>query len=213
MCYSFTGVLMLSRKEREMEQRRRDIIEAAKKLFQQKDYEAVSMQEIALKAEFTRRTLYSYFKSKLDLVTVIVLESFTEMENLLYKELKALDSSYEKLLTYGMQQFNYYKENPAYFKLIHYFDLAVHDAEIKLSPEVLEQLKSSSTGVHDLLQEIYRKGIAEGTFRADLDIDLASDFFSKAWYGIIHQYILHPQHPQEAVLTELEYLIGGLLKK
>ena len=203
---------MLSRKEREMLQRRQDIIEAAEKLFQQKDYEEVTMQEIAQKAEFTRRTLYSYFKSKLDLVTVIVIESFSKMEEIIVKEIEKQQDPYQKLYTYGAQQYYFYLDNPSYYKLIHYFDLAIHNADTKLSPEVLEQLNAQSTVLSDLIYSIYREGIADGTFRQDLNIELAQDFFAKAWYGIIHQYILHPQHPQDFVFKELEYLIGGILR-
>ncbi len=32
-----------------------------------------------------------------------------------------------------------------------------------------------------------------------LNVKLAKDFFSKAWYGIIHQYILHPQFPEASI--------------
>jgi AcrR family transcriptional regulator len=204
---------MMTRKEREMLQRRQDIINAAKDLFQQKDYEAVTMQDIALKAEFTRRTLYSYFKSKLDLVTVIVLESFVEMEKILILEVSKKHKNYDKLFTYASQQFYFYLENPSYFKLIHYFDIAVHNPESKLSREVLEQLYSSSTSLDELINSIFETGISDGTFREDLNVQLVKDYFAKAWYGIIHQYILHPQHPQEFVFIELEYLIGGLLRK
>jgi len=203
---------MLTRKEREMRQRKMDIINAGKKLFRLKDYEAVTMREIALKSEFTRRTLYSYFKSKLDLVTVIVLDSFSEMENILIREVNKKQTCYIKLVTYGIQQFNFYKKNPSYYKLLHYFDLAVHDAKNKLSPEVIDVLNNASTNVEDMLKTILADGVKDGTFREDLNIELAISYFAKSWYGIIHQYILHPQFPEEYVFKELEYLIGGLLR-
>jgi len=205
--------MKLTRKEREMKQRRQDIINAAKELFLTKDFDAVSMQEIAQKAEFTRRTLYSYFKSKLDLITVIIIVSLSELDEILSAEIDNTDSSYQKLCNYGKHQYLFYKNNPSYFKLIHYFDLAIHSSDNKLSPEVISQLEHSPTHLDDMMLDILKTGVADATFRADLNVELAKDYFSKAWYGIIHQYILHPQHPEECIYLELEYLIGGLMRK
>lgn len=53
-----------SRKEREKEQRKASILDAAMRVFKRKGIQAASMDEIAKEAEFSKGTLYSYFDSK-----------------------------------------------------------------------------------------------------------------------------------------------------
>lgn len=55
------------RKEREKQQRREEIIQAAEKVFFSKGFEKSTMDDIAERAELSKGTLYLYFKSKEDL--------------------------------------------------------------------------------------------------------------------------------------------------
>ena len=52
------------RKEREKEQRRKDIIDSAEKVFFEKGLNNSTMDEVAKQAELSKGTLYLYFKSK-----------------------------------------------------------------------------------------------------------------------------------------------------
>ena len=54
----------LPRKERERLRHRQEILAAAMRLFAEKGFHDVSMQEIAAKAEFATGTLYKFFTSK-----------------------------------------------------------------------------------------------------------------------------------------------------
>ena len=63
----------LSRKEREKEQHRKEIMDAAMRLFAEHGYHSVSMQEIASEAEFATGTLYKFFSSKRELFREIMI--------------------------------------------------------------------------------------------------------------------------------------------
>ena len=56
-----------SRKDRERQRHRQEILSAALRLFAEKGFHSVSMQEIAAAAEFATGTLYNFFSSKEDL--------------------------------------------------------------------------------------------------------------------------------------------------
>ena len=56
-----------SRKERERQRHRQEILSAALRLFSEKGFHDVSMQEIAATAEFATGTLYNFFASKEEL--------------------------------------------------------------------------------------------------------------------------------------------------
>jgi len=66
------------------------ILKTAEKLFLEKDYRKISMNEIAQKAGSAKGTLYLYFKSKESLFLSLMLQKFrdwfVQLENLLSKE-------------------------------------------------------------------------------------------------------------------------------
>ena len=58
------------------------IIQAARELFTVYGYKRVSMDEIAKKANVTKRTVYSYFKSKEDLLKYFIDEEIRTMKKI-----------------------------------------------------------------------------------------------------------------------------------
>jgi AcrR family transcriptional regulator len=54
----------LTKKERQIIRKKSFILEAAKKLFSEKSFESITMEEIADSAALSRATLYNYFNSK-----------------------------------------------------------------------------------------------------------------------------------------------------
>mgnify|MGYP006424265443 CR=1 FL=1 len=53
--------ITLSRKDRERLHRRNDILQAAQEVFAEKGYNQATLEQLALKAEFGKGTLYNYF--------------------------------------------------------------------------------------------------------------------------------------------------------
>ena len=68
---------VLSRKEREREAHRRDILDAAEKVFILRGYDKATVEQIAQEADFSVGTLYNFFKNKEELY-IKVLEKITE---------------------------------------------------------------------------------------------------------------------------------------
>lgn len=64
----------LSRRERLNLQQRDEILKTALRLFSEKSYSDVSMQDIAREAEFGMGTLYKFFKSKEDLYKALIVQ-------------------------------------------------------------------------------------------------------------------------------------------
>ncbi len=82
------------RKEREKEQRRKDIIDAAEKVFFKKGLNNSTMDEVAKEAELSKGTLYLYFKSKEE----IHFEIRTRALNILSKMFKKAISEKKRVL-------------------------------------------------------------------------------------------------------------------
>ncbi len=69
----------LSRREREKEGRRREILDAARAVFIAKGYEQATLDEVATRAEFAKGTLYTYFGSKAELFEALVDQEFGQV--------------------------------------------------------------------------------------------------------------------------------------
>lgn len=69
----------LSRREKRKLQLREEILDVALELFTEKDFYAVTMQEVATRAEVGVGTLYNFFGSKEDLYEQLVLEHAHEL--------------------------------------------------------------------------------------------------------------------------------------
>jgi AcrR family transcriptional regulator len=77
-----------NQREPEREQRRREILDAARTFFEQKGYEATTMAEIAQAAHLAVGTLYKFFKDKRDLYQTLVAETMEDFEQQLTAALR-----------------------------------------------------------------------------------------------------------------------------
>jgi AcrR family transcriptional regulator len=157
------------RKEREKEQRRNAIIDAAEQIFFSKGVDNATMDEVAEKAEFSKGTLYLYFKNKDELLHAIVgrgLEILYDMfKDAAGKEKKGID----KIKALGRAYFEFYKKEPDYFTAM------LHQETYKADPDIIEKnpnyarCNEIGNNIFRLMQEAVTTGIADGTIRQDLD--------------------------------------------
>ena len=67
-----------TRKEREKERHRREILHIAETVFSEKGYHKATVREIAKRAEFATATIYKFFKNKEDLYAQMILDKAHE---------------------------------------------------------------------------------------------------------------------------------------
>ena len=131
---------IITRKELEKEQRRRDILNAAEKLFFSKGYDNVSLNEIAKEVKLGRSTLYLYFENKEELFFAIVLRGAQILYGIVLRGSKKAKTSYEKLAAFRDAYYEFSKKFPDYLKAYNYlfsgrFDLAnIKQTEYRRGP-------------------------------------------------------------------------------
>jgi AcrR family transcriptional regulator len=151
------------RKHREREQRRQQIMVAAKKLFAAKGFSRATIEDIAKEAELSPGTLYLYFKNKDELFAALSI-----------KILKYLITRLEKLciekgLTPG-QRLTALKDilyDACAFDswiLINTFRLQASDTLQNLSPELISEIDSRTHKIVAIMAEIFQQGMSTGTF-------------------------------------------------
>lgn len=106
-------------KEREKEQRRNDIINAAKKLFIGKDFDEVSMDEIAEEVGLGKSTLYLYFKNKEALYFAVVLRGVRVWVEMVKEEVKKGTTGLEKLKLYENANKEFSNKYPDYLRMMY----------------------------------------------------------------------------------------------
>lgn len=153
------------RKEREKEQRRTEIVDAAERLFIAKGYDGVSMDDVAKETELAKGTLYLYFKNKESLFFAVVLRG-AKILNAMFKEgVKKGSTGADKLASTGHTYYEFYKKYPRYYKMFAY------GQSIRFELKDEHRLEVSKIGQDnvELMCECIREGQADGSIRHDLD--------------------------------------------
>ena len=68
--------LRIERERHRKEENKRFILKVAEKVFVQKGFSLATMDEIAKEAQFSKATLYQYFKGKSEMFFEIIYKSF-----------------------------------------------------------------------------------------------------------------------------------------
>lgn len=153
------------RREREKEELRQEIIDAARDLFIKEGYENVSMRRIAEKIEYSPTTIYLYFQDKADLLFSICNQTFTIMAESSEAILKEDIDPIDKLRKIGRCYIEFGLKNPNQYRVTFmapHGDLKNEKHEGKMGKRAF-----------DLLKQAIEECIAAGKFR-EVDPEAAS---------------------------------------
>ncbi len=158
------------RKEREKQQRKNDIIDAAERLFFKHGFENVSMDQIARESELAKGTLYLYFKSREDLHYSIVNRVLEMLSKVLKRDYDKHASGAENLINLGKSYIAFSTQYPDHIRAIMMFDSSKFEKlETNQSLKILEPDSPLMLLIH-----IIRKGQMDGSVRKDIpDRELA----------------------------------------
>lgn len=95
---------MTTRKEREKEARRTQILDAAARVFSNKSYLEATLDEVAAEAELAKGTLYLYFKNKQDLFVSLMHRGHEQILGTV-RELSTQEKSLEEFIRYSIEMF------------------------------------------------------------------------------------------------------------
>ncbi|MBK6976902.1 MAG: TetR/AcrR family transcriptional regulator [Cytophagaceae bacterium] len=164
------------RKEREKEEMKARILDAAKKLFLENGFEKTSIRNIAEEIEYSPGTIYLYFKDKNDLLFALHQQAFGGlMES--FMNVATVEDPFERLIALGHQYLKFAFENPEMYELM--FLLIAPMEALECCNEVWEDGRRS----YDLLKIIVTECQQAGYF-AGKDIDDLSLIIWSAVHGL-----------------------------
>ncbi|MCT4534077.1 TetR/AcrR family transcriptional regulator [Halodesulfovibrio sp.] len=202
-----TGSTALSRKEREREQHRKDIIDAAMRLFAKQGYHSVSMQEIAAEAEFATGTLYKFFPGKRELFREIMVGVIADITS----ELRPVWSSegdpmaiITKFLQARRVAFNKRHEYILLYNM-------VGNGFGSSGDEVVDALIAERRKeVENNLITLFTKGIEQGLFKP-VNVEVLARLFEDFCQTIIRSEAVRGELDEETMASIKDLFLNGIL--
>lgn len=160
------------RKQREKQEMRIRILDAARKIFLEKGYESTSMRNIASEINYSAGTIYFHFKDKSEIFHELHKEGF----RLLLIQLKVLDNvsdPFERLKAVGRVFIKFAQDNKDYYNLMFLVEESPRTPEeggFQIAKEAINHL-----------QELVRECQKEGRFK-----EMDNEYFSFMILSSIH---------------------------
>lgn len=210
----------MGRRKRELADfHRESIIKIAETLFEKNGVENTTMNDIAREAEYSKATLYVYFKNKEEIVSCIILKSM----KMLYDRIQTATHTGNDLLAkyYGIcnELTTYCDDYPLYFQTV-LQEINV-DVDNEDTPPVFREIFELGEQINKLIGEYFADGIKQGVFRLDIKIPETVFIFWASLSGIIlmawkkQKYIEQAMNTtkQEFLKYSFDTLLNSILKE
>lgn len=154
-----------ARREREKEERRQVILQAAREVFFTKGLHRATVDDVARRAGIGKGTVYLYFESKETILALLLLEGLGKLGEKLavaYAPDEHLAAD-ERLRRLGRAYFNFFEQTPGYFRLLTATDRGRFQSSVE--PQVYQKALAASLAGLNWVERAIQQGIDEGTFR------------------------------------------------
>ena len=202
----------ISRREREIEQRRREILGAAERLFARRGFFKTGMADIAQASEFAVGSLYQFFNSKDEIYAALMEEKFEEYRVLAGREVDGAQGAVEKIEALVTTQLQFFEKHRDFFRIFASESGGAH-CTVKGVPGA--QVSKQYDAYLDLIARVMQTGIRQGLFKK-MDSRELAHLFSGMMKSVIQPWIVsagdEPLIGKAAVIREV-FLRGALKDK
>ena len=208
---------IIERKEREKEQRRNDILDAAERVFFRKGYDRATMDDVASAAELSKGTLYLYFKSKDELYFAISLRAHRALRQMFEETVDPARPVIDNILGIGKAFIRFSGEKSDYFRTLVYFEA---EFDLQHVHERYEKLSQDEGDPMSFFISLLQQGIDTGVIRQDIPaVQLAHILWTQTT-GVLKMASTKDFHTDlkgvsadEIIMNHFEILKNGLLNK
>jgi len=164
--------------------RKKQIIDAGKKLFSQSGYYDTHIESILKEARVGKGTFYLHFKTKEELLVTILDEFLSAWEADLVKIREEVPQDLKQFYkTVLKRTFSYFQQ-----------DLAISNILLRIGPgtnDILEPfIERFENQTVELIRNYLNQGIQRGLFRNDLDVDLIGNVLAGGHMRIFFYYFI-----------------------
>ena len=202
------------RRKREKDQRRSAILNAARKLFFEKGFRYVTVENIARKAELSKGSIYLYFRSKEEIYTQILLndiDKFNKKSSLIFQNGK---SAAELVMDFAFIYVDFFLNDRELFRIMMTFML--HTEDMNLAETVNQHIIEVTNNTVKIIETILQQGIEKGEFPSDINLRLSRNAMWGLLNGIISLHLFtgkeanKEERIRSAVKASFDIFINGL---
>jgi len=167
----------MTRRQEQAQRTRKTLFECALKLFREKGYNDVTVDDITQAAGTAKGTFYTYFRTKSD----IIIEEFRTIDQFYQKHQRNLsryDTAEKKILAFVRAQMRYVRDKVGLEML------KILYANNIIEPGTEKILIDTGRFLHDLVKSIIEEGQARGEFRTDVPADRLAQLFNRSFRSV-----------------------------
>lgn len=184
------------------EERRAQILDAAKRCFVDKGFAATRMDDVAAAARLSKGGLYFHFKSKDDLMVAVVGQVNVRVETFLNAARAWKDPLPRQVHMLIALYFGYLTSHEEEARL----NQCVLDEALR-NDEVRKVLQAGETLFLSHLRTLLERGRADGELPPALDLDVAIRTCMIVFEGVKTKWLHFRDWPWTAILTQTQHLI------
>lgn len=172
---------IVERKERDREEMRDLILQAARGLFLNKGYEKTSIRNIADAIEYSPGTIYLYYKDKNELLFALHEEAFSKMTQELSK-VQTIQDAFARLVEMGHRYIKYAIDNPEMYDLMFIMKAPMDDLACR------EEHWEDGLKAFSLLELVIKDCIKAGYFK-EQDVETTALTIWSYMHGLVTIYL------------------------
>ena len=165
-------VEIMPKKRLPAKERKKQIRKCAVKVFARTNYQSTRVADIASEAGISEAAVYKHFPSKNDIYLDVLKHMSTRILTFWKEEIHKEPDAYQALRNMGLTYFLRMSKHPDELKV--QFQ-AISEVG---NPEIAERLHQDHQNYMDLIGEVIKRGIRDGSFRKDADPDILSWLFN-----------------------------------
>ena len=175
-------MLTAKRRKEEKEKRRNLIIDAAQELFFSKQYEEITIETIAKKAQLAKGTIYLYFDSKEALYSAVALRGLRILNSMFKKAVIGKKNGLEKAFSIGEAYYDFCRQHKSYFLM----SIESEHLSGTIKGEINSKELVSINGENlEILRKAVAEGIEDGSVKPNLNPLLTSVFLIQSTKAMI----------------------------
>lgn len=173
------------RRIREKEQKKNTILDCAEQLFFSKGFRDTSVDDIANCAEYSKGTLYLYFKGKDEMFMNIFYRALLLMHDEFRKSLVCEKNGRDKIEAIGKAHFQYLMEYPDYYSVMKlYSSLELDFSQLE---DIISQIQIIDKLINKQMIDSIIEGQKDGSIRNDMDAEMICLLLQSMSTGVFHR--------------------------
>lgn len=179
----------ISRKERDDQRRRQEILDTALSIFAAKGFHGTTMAQISQESQYPLGTIYKYFSGKQQMYHDLVLHKVQELGLIFLEISKKKDTTArQKLLDSLFAKARFYRSND---EVIRIYISERSNIDAVLMPKLNQKVNKMHQKMVDLFQAIFEQGIRDGEFKAypakEIAIVFSDIAHSASWASLFRE--------------------------